>query len=295
MATALDLVEHTRALLDSGDREQMNRLTTTINSAAISLAIDFDPDSIAAGTVLAIDLELIYVWSSSGLTINIQRGYLGTTPAPHTAGAIIYVNPAFSAFTILRALNAELTLYSAPQWGLYQMKTIDITYSSATIGYDLASVTDLIDVYELRWKGYTGAEWPLIRRWSVARDMPTSDFSSGLSLQLDEGAGPGRTIRVRYKAPFGTLTALTDDVQTVTGLPETANDIPPYGAAARLVVAREVKRSLTDAQPESRAAQEVPPGTSRGAAGALFAIRDPRLREESARLQQRYPYLSKVS
>lgn len=273
----------------------MNRLNATINSVAISLVTDFDPDSVAAGTVLSIDLELIYVWSASGNTINIQRGYLGTIPAAHTAGAIIYVNPAFSAFTILRALNAELTLYSAPQWGLYRMRTVDLTFSSATIGYDLTAVTDLIDVYELRWKGYTTGEWPLIRRWSVARDMPVLDFPSGLSLQLDQGAGPGRDVRVRYKAPFGTLTALTDDVQTVTGLPATANDIPPYGAAARLVAAREVKRSLTDAQPESRAAQDVPPGTSRSAAGALFAIRDPRLREESARLQQRYPTLAKVS
>lgn len=292
---ASDLVEHTRALLDSGEREQMNRLTATINSAAISLAVDFDSGSIVAGTVLAIDLELIYVWSASGLTLNIQRGYLGTVPTAHTLGAIIYVNPPFSAFTILRAINAELTLYSAPQWGLYRMRTVDLTFNSSTVGYDLTSVTDLIDIYELRWKGYTIGEWPLIRRWSVARDMATSEFASGLSLQLDQGAGPGKTIRVRYKAPFATLTALTDDVQTITGLPSTANDIPPYGAAARLVAAREVKRSLTDAQPESRDATEVPPGTSRGAAGALMAIRDPRLREEAARLSQRYPTLAKVS
>lgn len=295
MTTALDLVEHTRALLESGDRGQINRLTNTINSAAISLDIDFDSGSIVAGSVLAIDLELIYVWSASGTTINIQRGHLGTTPAAHTSGAMIYVNPVFSAFTILRAINAELVSYSTPQWGLYRMQTVDLTYSPATIGYDLTAVTDLIDIYELRWKGYTAGEWPLIRRWSVARNMPTADFPSGLSLQLDDAAGPGRTIRVRYKGRFGTLSALDDDVQSVTGLPDTANDIPPYGAAARLIAPREAKRAMTDSQPESRAAQDVPPGANRSAAGTFLAIRDPRLREEAARLQQLYPTLAKVS
>lgn len=295
MATASDLIEEARALLDSGSRPEMNRLTTTINSAATTLDVDFALGSIASGAVLAIDLELIYVWSSTGSTATIKRGYLGTTPAAHTSGATVYVNPRWSSFTILRAINAELDSYSSPRWGLFQMKTVDLTYSSNTIGYDLTSVTDLIDVYELRWNGYVAGEWPLIRSWSVARDMPTTDFASGLSLQLDDGAGPGRTIRVRYKAKFAHLAALTDDVTSVSGLADTALDIPPLGAAARLVAPREVKRATADSQPESRTAADVPPGTNRAAAGTLLGIRDPRLREEASRLNQRYPTLAKVS
>lgn len=294
---ASDLVEHTRSLLLSGRRDEMNRLTTTVNSAATSVVVDFALGSIVAGAVISIDLELMYVWSSTGSTATVQRAYLGSVAAAHTSGAVIHVNPTHSGFTILRALNAELTSYSAPQWGMFQMKTVDLTYNSNTIGYDLTSVTDLIDVYELRWRGYTTGEWPLIRRWSTSRDMPTTEFASGLSLQLDEGAGPGRTIRVRYKAPYASLSLsdITVDVQTTTGLQASANDIPPYGAAARLVAAREVKRAQTDAQPESRVAADVPPGINRAAAGALLAIRDPRLREEAARLRQLYPALAKVS
>lgn len=296
MATlASDLVNHTRSLMESGDRGEINRLNGSLTDSTTSVTLEFAMGSAIAGAVIVVDLEHMFVWSVAGQVATVQRGWDGTIPVAHTTATVVYVNPVFSAFTILRAINAELASYSAPQWGLYQMKTTDLTYNSATVGYDLTGVADLINVYELRWKGYTPGDWPIIRSWSVSRNMATTEFASGLAIFLDQGAGPGKTIRVRYKAPFGPLAALTDDVQTATGLPSSANDIPPYGAAARLVAAREVKRSLADAQPESRDATEVPPGTSRGAAGALMAIRDPRLREESARLSQKYPTLAKVS
>jgi hypothetical protein len=296
MATlASDLVEATRSHLDSGSRPEMNRLTTALNTSTASVVCDFALGSIVAGAFIAIDLELMYVWSSTGSTATVQRAMGGTVAATHTSGAIIYVNPRWSAFTILRAINAELASYSSPRWGLFQMKTVDLTFSPATYGYDLTSVTDLIDVYELRWKGYSTGDWPLIRRWSLTRNMATTEFASGLALLLDEGAGPGKVIRVRYKAPFAELTALSTDVQTTAGFPATANDIPPLGAAARLVAPREVKRAATDSQPESRTAAEVPPGANRSAAGTLLQIRDARLHEEAARLNQRYPTLAKVS
>jgi hypothetical protein len=296
MATlASDLVEATRAHLDSGSRPELNRLNGSLTTSATTVTLEFAMGSVVAGAVLSIDLELMYVWSVSGSVATVQRAFNGTVAATHADDALIYVNPRWSAFTILRAINAELASYSSPKWGLFQMKTVDLTYSAATVGYDLTAVTDLIDVYELRWKGYTTGDWPLIRRWSVARNMATSEFASGLALLLDEGAGPGKTIRVRYKAPFTEMTALANDVQTFAGFPATANDIPPLGAAARLTASREIKRAATDSQPESRTAAEVPPGTNRSAAGTLLQIRDARLREESARLNQRYPTLAKVS
>lgn len=296
MATANDLVEETRMHLQSMARDELNRLNgAIISTTASTLTFEFAAGSIAPGAVLAIDLELVYVWSVAGQVATVERGWLGSTKATHSDDALIYVNPRWSSFTILRAINEELDSYSSPKWGLYQMKTVDLTFSAATVGYDLTSVTDLIDVYELRWKGYAAGEWPLIRRWSVARDMPTTDFASGLSLQLDDGAGPGRPIRVRYKARFTHLATLADNVTSVSGLADTAADIPPLGAAARLVAPREVKRAATDSQPESRRAAEVPPGTNRAAAGTLLSVRDARLREEASRLYQRYPTLAKVS
>lgn len=296
MATlASDLVEETRSLLNSGSRPEINRLTTTLNTSIASVVVDFALGSIVAGSYIAIDLEIMYVWSSTGSTATVQRGMLGSIPAAHTAGALIYVNPRWSAFTMLRAINEELASYSSPRWGLYQIKTVDLTYNSAQNGYDLTSVTDLIDVYSVESTGYVAGELESVRNWRLVRNQSTGVFASGFGLVLYEGANPGRNIRVIYKAPFTALTALTSDVQTTAGFPATANDIPPLGAAARLVTAREVKRAFTDSQPESRTAAEVPPGTNRNAAAGLLQIRDARLHEEAARLNQRYPTLQKVS
>jgi hypothetical protein len=294
MATlASDLVAETRSHLFSGARPELNKCNEVLDATETDVDLLYAAGGIQRGAVLSIDLELMYVWAISGSVATVQRGYMGSVAATHATGAIIEVNPRFSDFAIFRALNEEIASFSSPVNGLYQVKTVDLTYSAGRAGYDLTSVTDLIDILEVRWKGYTTGDWPLIRSWTVARDMATSEFASGKALLLYEGVGPGRTVRVRYKAPFAPLVALTSDVQTVSFLPATANDIPPLGAAARLVAPREVKRAFTESQPEPRAAAEVPPGANRNAAGGLLALRNQRLREESARLHRSWPTMSR--
>jgi hypothetical protein len=293
VTTTSDLIQETKRHLQSGAREEMNKLTSDPGTGT-TLAFDFALGGIATGAVLAAELELIYVWSVTGSQATVQRGYLGTTAVAHGAGTLVYVNPKFSDFAIFRALSEEIQSYSSPVHGLFRMKAIDITYNTATAGYDLAGITDLIDVYDLRWKGYTTGDWPRIRRWTTSRNMATTEFASGQALLLYDEAGPGRTIRVVYKAKYGALSAtLASDVETATGLHGEAHDIPPLGAAARLVAPREVKRSFTESQPESRAAAEVPPGTSTRAAGLLLQLRNQRLREEAARLSAAYPALAR--
>jgi hypothetical protein len=294
-----DLISETRRHLDSGSRPEINRLSGAAAAADTTVTLEFAMGGITQGSVLALELELVYVWSVAGQVATVQRGWLGSTAATHADDTVVWVNPRWSDFSIYRALMEEIRSYSSPVVGLYQMKTVDLTYNSARTGYDLTGVTDLIDVYELRWKGYTTGEWPRIARWSLTRDMATSEFASGTALLLYDGAGPGRTIRVRYKAPYGTLSATyaTDasDTTSSAGLHTEAHDIPPLGAAARLVAPRDVKRSFTEAQPESRAAADVPPGTSSRAAGALLGLRNQRLREESARLHAKYPPLARTA
>jgi hypothetical protein len=294
MATlASDLVEETRSHLFSGARPELNKLNEALDATETDVDFLYAAGSIVRGSILSIDLELMLVWAVIGSTATVQRAYMGTTAATHSTGAIVEVNPRFSNFAIFRALNAELASFSSPVNGLYQVKTVDLTYSPAKAGYDLTSVADLIDVIEVRWKGYTTGDWPLVRRWAITRDMATAEFASTKALLLYEGVGPGRTLRVRYKAPFVPLASLTSDVQTVSFLPTTANDIPPLGAAARLVAPREVRRAFMESQPEPRSANDTPPGANRNAAGGLLALRNQRLREEAARLHRSYPTLTR--
>lgn len=281
MTTTSDLIHASRRWLQSNERPEMNRLTAQISASAISASFDFPLGSIVRGAVLGIDLEEVFVWASTGSVADpIQRGWNGSTGAIHVIGSFVEVNPQFSAWRIFNEVNAELNSLS-PQ--VYQIKTVTITATSDS-AYDLAG--DVVAVLRVQTNDYSGNDWPELRRWSFFANQTTA---SGKALSLYEMPAPGRTIRVTYAAPLGTLSGLSDNVETVTGIPASAVDIPAIGAAARLLSSREASRSQLDMQPEPRQAQDVPPGTARSAASQLFALRDRRIKEESAKLSRLYP------
>jgi len=286
MASASDLVSQTRHLMMASGREQHNRLNGSLSAGATTLTFEFAAGQIAPGALLSIGLELLYVWSVAGQVATVQRGYLGSTAASHADDALITVNPVVSDYRIFTELNNELASISSATL-LYRVKTTTIGVTAA-YSYNLAA--DALRVLAVQYNE-TGSsfDWPLLRRWDFLPNQDTSVFASGTALRLFEAPAPGRSLRVAYAAHLGTLTGLTDDVETVTGLPSSAVDIPPLGAAARILASREARRSSLDSQPETRQAQDVPPGTARGASSQLLGLRDRRLKEESAKLASLYP------
>lgn len=291
MTTTADMIEEVRTHVGGEAREEMNRLAAAITTTSVAtLTIEFAAGSIARGAVLAIDLELMYVWSISGTTVTVQRGYRGSTAATHLISTLIYVNPRVPAFRALQVLNEELAALSAPGTGLFRVRTVDLTYNPARSGYDLTSVTDVQDVLALEATGYVAGDLDEITRYRLVRNAVTTDFASGFALELFEPGYPGKTIRVTYATSYTALAALADDVAAVSFLHAQAHDIPPLGAAARLLAGRESRRTGLDMQPEPRQAADVPPGAARQAAGALLQLRDRRVKEEAARLARMYPH-----
>jgi hypothetical protein len=292
MTTGTDLIQETRRHLYSGDREELNKLNGTISSSSATFTATYTLGGIQAGSVVEMDTELMYVWAVDAPTkvATIQRAHLGSTAASHTDGALVRVNPKFSDFAIFQAINEDLADLSSPLNGMFQMKTVNLTYNATYRGYDMTSVTDVIDIYEIRYESIgPDRYWPEITAWNLTRNMDTSEFASGLALMLSEAADPGQTLRVRYKAPFVALSAVTDNVTTISGLHAQALDIPPLGAAARLVGPREVKRGFMEHQGEPRRAEEVPAGQQLRSAQGLMGMRRARLHSEAARLYAMYP------
>lgn len=289
MPQLVELIEETRRHLQGSARDQMNRLNGALTNSQTTVTLEFTMGGIQAGAVLSIDLELMYVWSVSGQNATVQRGFAGSAAVTHTTATLVFVNPRASAFAVREAINAELAAYSSPSIGLYRVRTVDITYSASANEYDLTSVTDIIEVIGVHTSLPGITDWYPVSSWNLTRDLPTATFPSGKALSIYTPVISGRSVRVVYAAPFVALTNLTDDVATVSFLPASAHDIPPLGAAARLLAGREARRAGIDAQPESRRAEEVPPGANRSAAGGLLALRDLRLREEATRLHAAYP------
>lgn len=276
----------------------MNTLAANVTNSATSFTVTYDLYGIQRGTIISIGLEDIYVFTvdANSKTVSAcKRGYNGTTAASHTAGDMITVRPKFTNFRILEAINNDLKDLSSPYNGLYQVKTLDITFNPVRYGYDLTGVTDIIGIAELRYR-LPGPQrtWPVIDNYALLRNMDVGtaaydDFPSDLGLVIYEGAFPGLPIHVRYKAQYGQLSTLTDDVATTTGLQAFALDLPPLGAAMRLIAGREVRRNFSEVQGEPRRAEEVPAGAELNSMRNLGMLRQQRINACAAHLAKQYP------
>lgn len=296
MTTTNDLIEATRGHLQANTSEELNRLNGPIDADDTEIVFKYDLGGIGKQSIIAIDLEEIRVWETDGAkTVTVaERNVNGSTAATHVDLSLVYVKPRFSPFRCLRAINDDLNDLSSPANGLFQVVPVtQFTYLSGVNAYDLTGVTSLENIESVDYQAPGSTEeWFRLnpREYRLARGQNTTEFPSGMSITFVNGGDTGQPYRINYRAPFTALPAnsLTTNL-TTTGLPSTAYDIPPYGAALALMAGREVKRNFTESQGETRRAQEVPPGAVSSSVAGLRAQRTSRIRAEAARLHARYP------
>lgn len=283
-----ELIEETRRLIFTGVREERNKLASIISSSTTSILVSYPLSQITRGAKLSIDLEDIYVWDASGLTISpVDRGQWGSLPATHASGAVVHVNPKFSNWEIFNALNDEVNSLSAPANGLFRVATTELVYNPVISGYEYSS-TDLLSVLEVRY-GVPGPsrEYLISRDWESSTDL--SDEFTGGSAVFVRDAIVGQPVLVKGKFAFTSLVASMFGEVSDTGIPSSAWDIISLGAAWRLTSSMEITRNFTTSQGDTRRAQEVPPGSQLGGSRELGRLRDIRIREEASRLTAKYP------
>lgn len=291
MATTADLIDETKRHLLSMQREPLNRLVSAVTTTSTTVTLEFDIATLQAGSHLQVGLELMYVWAvdQSSKVVTVQRAQLGSTALTHAAGAVVTVNPKFPDFAIFKALNDELRSLSAPSNGLFAIRAVELTGTANSNGYNLPT-SNLLEILSVEQR-HVGSPrtWTPVTNYTLQQNAETDDFASGTALRVLDGVRPGQPLRVLYKASFSPLTALEDDVEAISGLPVDMQDIPPMGAAVRLIAPREIKRNFTESQGEPRRTQEVPPGAVQASMRSVAAMRQNRITEEAGRLAQRFP------
>lgn len=290
--TASQLIDDTLDFVLGGQDDQVNVLASNPDADDTSLTFTYDLDGIVPGALLCIDLEVMRVvdTNNTSKTATVIRGQRGSTAAAHSSGAVAQVNPRFSRWSVFRAINDDLDDLSGQ--GMFQIATVDLTFNSSVMGYDLTSVSSIENIYSVRYKvPGSSKEWPLLHpsKYRLERHADTSDFASGYSLTVYDGGYPGYAIRVAYKAPFARFTTAAQDAQTDAGLPATANDLPPLGAAIRLLSGHEAGRVAYEHQPDPRRSDEVPVGAQIQTVSGWRALRRERIDSEMRRLARRYP------
>lgn len=289
--TVDDLIEAVRTILLSNQREQLNRLEVGMTAEDSSLRTTYELNEVSRGSQVAIDLEVMHVWlaQAGNSEVIVERGFQGSQAAAHSAGSIVFVNPRYSKWQIYRALNAELDLLEGE--GIYRMESVDLTYLAGIRGYDLSGVDDLLSVYKVVRQA-EGPEkyWPEVRHWSYDSNFTAAQFPSTRALFVGRERLAGQPLRVFYRAGFNHLGLdLSDNVTETTGLPREAHQILIWGAAGRLAIPQDVRRTDLNSQGDSRRAADVPPGSPGRAGMTLLQLREQAIRAEANRLAQLWP------
>ena len=206
MTTVLQMVNRVRRQLDSGHRNEYNRLDAAINSSTQSVVLEFTPNAnVEVGDIFNVDLEVMRVvaYNSGTRTATVVRGYLDSTAASHADEAELLINPRFSMLDAFTALVDEIN-----SWGpqLYRVVSDEFTVAAGTDVLELPAAWinayGLVGVYR-RWDDDSqdaNYSWP---RLDVRLQRATTDWSvaapnSGLLLRsLSRRAGCGSNCRHR--------------------------------------------------------------------------------------------------
>ena len=294
MSTAGALLDRVQRQLLSGVVEERNKLASGVDADDTSFVLSYDLGGFRAGIVFEVGAELIYVWEAvtGTKTLTVERGYAGTTPTSHSAGAVVTLNPRFTRAQLFDALNQDIDDLSSPVNGLFRVVSTDITYNGSDRQIDLTGATNIIDLIDVRVR-YLADDYPHIRGVRLERDLPTSDFPSGFAIVFDDDCIAG-SLRVRYKAPFVRASSLSANIQTNCLIPESMEDILEMGVMLRLMSTREIKRNFIEAQGDTRRAAEVPPAATRDSVSNILRLRRDRILAEKAKLARQIPLTIRV-
>lgn len=290
---ASDAVTETYRHLMSGQRDRVNLLASDPGPIDSRVVFTDDIGDIQAGSKLSVDLEVMYVRTVSpqGKSATVIRGWDGSIQSAHDVGSPVYVDAHFTGFDIFQQLNVELADLCSPSVGLFDIGTTEIIYNTAREGYDLGITGANVDkILGVRYQRRDATlSWPRVKQFDVDWNADPTVFPSGIAVMIQEPLWPGAPFRVVYSRPFRFITSLSTDLVADCGLPSTATDIPPLGAAATLMFHKESKRSFMESQGDTRRAGEVPPGSSARAATLLLQLRNRRADSEANRISSNYP------
>ena len=289
MTTAATILNRASRQMLAGVVEERNKLATSIDSDDTAVVCTYDIGGFRTGSVFELGSEMFYVWDAqpSTKTLTVERGYLGTTAASHSSGAVLTLNPRFPRQQMLDSVNADIDDLSSTANGLFRVVTVDLTYNGSDRQIDITSSGTILELLDVRLR-YLADDFPVIHSSRLQTGLPTADFPSGNTLVLDEPVMAG-TLRVRYKAPFTRATTEASDLTTDCFLPATCDDIIEMGVVLRMMAGREIKRNFTESQGDTRRPDEVPAAAVANSITNIQRLRRDRIIAEAGRLKAQFP------
>jgi hypothetical protein len=270
-------------------------ITTTTSSSAAPLSISLGSTANVGMGIIEIDEELLWVDTYDRVSNNANiapygRGYLGTTPATHTADTKVTVSPTFPRFTIKRAINDTITALGS---SIFAANTTTITSNAAVAAFRLPATGNSLNIRNILAVAYqsigASKEWIPIRSWRLDNNANTTAFTSGQTISIYDRIPSGRTIQIVYSQDPTAFTANTQDFATQTGLPDSCKDLTILGATYRLLTNLDPARAAMVSPQADETDSKRPFGTSQSLTKSIYALYSQRLAEEIKKQENKYP------
>ena len=321
-STIGDLVDRIyREYLEPTDSvESYSYLTSGISDSDTSLVYDGnlfsveEEDALDAGAILEIGQELMF---STGLntvtnTITVTRGARGTTAAAHSANDLIKITPAFPRKNVYEAVSDQIkNLYPT----LFAVETLELTASTGykllgTHGTDgdnynyfvaplkaISQYTDWqsgSDQTGLKYNGVAIEMIDLPNPFTFTDDTSTErtkTYTSGpdvVHAVQFVGISAGHTVFVTFKKKFIAHTSETTTLSSI-GLETEYEPIVMAGAAAQMLVGKDIKQIDAKYITEQMAVSNAPIGSSNTISSSLLRYQQLLIQQARSNLRSKYP------
>jgi len=290
MTTFNNLIDDVQLDL-SGFTYRQDRVTYLVSAVTTSdLIINVaSTDNIGKG-IIEIDDEMMWVdsYDRQANTITIApfgRGYNGTTAAAHSANSKVTITPTYPRYAVKRAINDTI---GAVYPKVFATGSSAVSFLASRTTYPLPA--DAVQILSMAWQSVGPTkEWLPIRQWRWDPLAYASSFPTGKSVSIYDNVLPGRTINIIYAHIPSAMSDLSDNFETVTGLPSSMKDVIVYGAAWRLSSYVDPARISISSPQADELDVKRPYGTGTNVTKNLQALYLQRLEEESLKQKLQYP------
>lgn len=241
--TVDNLLDRVRRDALLGSRGPVHTLASDPGAGGEMFDFNEDITHIGVGSLLAVGAEIVYVKDVdiSAHTVDVIRGYLGSTASAHDVGSVVEVDPRFP-----KAALVNYAQYEILSWGneLWQTTTKDISVVDTQRTYDLDGVTgEVYFLLDVRLKPVSpttnwGIDWSgdawVHADARLLRDMSASEFASTFGLQFLHTPRHDTTARVALAQPLDVSTFdLNTDLVSGVGLETNWIEIVEAGVRQR--------------------------------------------------------------
>ena len=271
MATTVEDLIHRlyRTYLEPPD-DQPARCTLNISATASdtemtlsSFAVPEDSQLLRLQSLIEVESELCRVTSltetPAQITVTVTRGVDGTTAVAHAAGSSVVLAPTFTRLSTFEAVADNITtLYPR----LYTVKVVQTSGGRGVLPLEDDLAVQIVKVWPDGWA-------------DQSIDGKIEDYRQevgGRAVVLSHN-GLGGSFWVRYRRRMGKATSLDNELDDL-GVDDRWVGIVMAGAAADLMVGRDISQSHVNWVGKALETESIPVGTRTDLAVTLARYRD---------------------